>query len=338
MIRKLTEIFKHIRDLVTNDQPDSPIEIRGGEKGGFGFFTIIDKKQNSPIAICINPLKRDYKGLGGNIGIDYTGLALNSGLGYSGYKEYRGPIVITNPRYPNIDNILKKNSDLKDILGYEITAVNIYLPKQNEKQYIGNYIVDITNNEIKPNIIHIKDNQKRIIKTLLALLYDNFLRSDSNTIYRLNVMFYNDITKKLKIYVHYLMENYVDADYELDYDKGCAGTAFKYALEEGSRRPVYVDLIEQGTKYAIYLNEPVHLLDENRRAELGHEKYGVKGSTVWQDMRSIVSVPIFDSEGIPLGTLNVDCNKRLNESILKEKGFNNALITVSNIIGNVVDG
>ena len=140
--------------------------------------------------------------------------------------------------------------------------------------------------------------------------------------------------EKLKIMVKLNMLGYRDTNFELDCTKGCAGTAFQSEY----KNQILVDLVDQGMAYGKSITEPVQLMGEQELASLGHKKYGVAGNSVWEGMRSLISVPIYDKDQIPIGVLTIDCDKRLKDSRLDSEALKYNLSLVTDAIGGMIGG
>jgi hypothetical protein len=114
------------------------------------------------------------------------------------------------------------------------------------------------------------------------------LWSDKNQHFRANVMLFN--SKKNTIAIKYLstsMMGATDRKLCIGSNQGCAGEAFK------TKREMVVDLTQQT-----------------------HEDYHINPRDVWSEMKSVVSVPIFEDEEhtIVSGILNVDSDLEVNET------------------------
>ncbi|MQY67925.1 MAG: hypothetical protein GH150_00875 [Hadesarchaea archaeon] len=146
---------------------------------------------------------------------------------------------------------------------------------------------------------------------------ENFLRTMVNSIwggkanhFRANVMLYNPKTKKSEIKYAINMDGHKDRYFQLDVNKGCTGHAFQH------KKPYWVDL-----------------------TKVTHQDYLVDPTKVWEKMKSILSVPIFDPENPqkkPLGTLNVDADLKLKLSKLNKEKVYLIVNTYSDWIGKLL--
>ncbi len=68
-----------------------------------------------------------------------------------------------------------------------------------------------------------------------------------------------------------------------------------------------------------------------------HEDRGVDSRLVWEDMKSILAVPILDSNEIPLGALSVDTDKRYFDAHFDDLHTQNMLMTLARGIGRLLE-
>jgi hypothetical protein len=315
------------------------IEAKGGTKGGFDWIALIDKKTGLPLLYGINTIvKKQRKVEVGASGTTPAAIPIvNATVNYETYEE-RGtePIIISNPRLDcestQLSNLVEDKavgSLLRDRMG--AVPSQIYRTDPANNPTFGNYRLNAAENTIESHISAITDDQRQAIESLLTLLDKNFFAEGG---YRFDVMFYNSTTRKLKIMADLNMLGYDDRSYEIDHNKGCGGTAFT----SGYKTQVMVDLVEQGKDYGKSIGEPVQTYDDQKLADLGHKKYGVDPNTIWKEMRSLASVPILDKDGVTLGVLNIDCNKRLVASRLDTKEVKYNLRLICDAIGLMIGG
>jgi hypothetical protein len=332
----ISGMLKDLKELVWGDKI---IEAKGGTKGGFDWIVLTDKKTGSPLLYGINTIVKKQR----KVGVESSGTTLgpipilNGGVNYETYEE-RGtePIIISNPRLgwdsTQLSNLVQDEA-VKSLFHIQMGAVpsQIYKIDPADNPTLGNYRLNAAENTIESHIFAITDDQRHAIESLLTLLDKNFFADGG---YRFNVMFYNSITRKLKIMADLNMLGYDDRGYEIDYNNGCAGTAFT----SGYKTQVMVDLLEQGKDHGRSIGEPVQTYDDQKLADLGHKKYGVDPNTIWKEMRSVASVPILDKDAVALGVLNIDSNKILNESRLATKEVKYNLRLICDAIGLMIGG
>jgi hypothetical protein len=135
------------------------------------------------------------------------------------------------------------------------------------------------------SIIHtpdIDEDDRRFLQLFLNLLVKSLLPMEGT--YRANIMLLktdsSTDSQRLRIEVHYNMDGYPDINIVLRPNEGGAAKALqKNAIQR-------VDLQIQT-----------------------HEEYHVSSRSLWQDMKSLYSLPIHDSRGYILGVLNVDSTR-----------------------------
>jgi hypothetical protein len=332
----ISQMLSHIKDLSWGD---TAIEVKGGTKGGFDWIVLIDKNTHAPLLYAVNTVVKKQRKVevGASGSMPGPIPIINGSVNYETYEE-RGaePIIVSNPR-PGWDNAklssLVQDNAVNSLFREQMGAVpsQIYKTNPANNPIFGNYRLDADKSTIESNISVITNDQRQAIESLLTLLDKNFFAEGG---YRFNVMFYNSTTRKLKMMAYLHMLGYEDRSYEIEYDKGCAGTAFT----SGYKTQVMVDLVEQGKDYGRSIGEPVQTYDDRKLAHLGHKKYGVDPNTIWDEMRSIASAPILDRDGVTLGVLNIDCNKRLSESRLGTEQVKYNLRLICDAIGLMIGG
>jgi hypothetical protein len=329
-------MLNHLKDLSWGD---TAIEVKGGTKGGFDWIVLIDKKTNAPLLYAVNTVVKKQRKVevGASGGISGPIPIIKGSVNYETYEE-RGtePIIVSKPGLgwdsEQLSDLVQDkavNSAFRDQMG--AVPSRIYETDRANNPIFGNYRLDADKNTLESHISAITNDQRQAIESLLTLLDKNFFAEGG---YRFNVMFYNSTTRKLKMMAYLHMLGYEGPSYEIEYDKGCAGTAFT----SGYKTQVMVDLVEQGRDYGRSIGEPVQTYDDQKLADLGHKKYGVDPNTIWDEMRSVASVPILDKDSVTLGVLNIDCNKRLSESRLGTDQVKYNLRLICDAIGLMIGG
>ena len=124
-----------------------------------------------------------------------------------------------------------------------------------------------------------------------SLWHDNQLHHYRSNIMILDGKWYEKSkSKQLRIKYRYHMAGYVDRDFCIKQNQGCAGRAFT------SKKPHWVDLTVPDA----------------------HGTYGIDAGEVWDNMKSVLSVPII-LKGKALGTLNIDSDLEINKSGLNQE-------------------
>jgi hypothetical protein len=114
------------------------------------------------------------------------------------------------------------------------------------------------------------------------------LWAERNQHFRANIMMYNHRKKTLSVkYISTSMMGATDRKLCIGSNQGCAGEAFR------SKRLAVVDLTQQT-----------------------HEDYQINPQDVWSEMKSVMSVPIFDDDAHMnvIAVLNVDSDFTVNDA------------------------
>lgn len=173
---------------------------------------------------------------------------------------------------------------------------------------IGSIIVDMQEKDVvlRPNF-RIPLELKETLELCLEYMITSMKFSEGY--FRTNVMLFNPISKKLKIVVSYNMTGYKDQNLEINFDQGGAGSAF-------TRNEIQV--------VDLYMKK--------------HEDYNINADTVWEQMKSIISVPITDEDQNPIGVLNIDTDMLYQPAGFHTTEFQNMLRMQSQIITKILEG
>lgn len=144
------------------------------------------------------------------------------------------------------------------------------------------------------------------IEDMLELMVKTLWGTNQAAHFRSNVMLYNTKRKKLSIKYSYNMMGHNDRKIALSTDQGCAGKAFH------NESPFWVDL-----------------------TTCTHESYLVDSKKIWKNMKSVMSVPIFEEEEV-IGVLNIDSDLELNEAFMEGNEFNQNIINTANAYSDLV--
>jgi hypothetical protein len=131
--------------------------------------------------------------------------------------------------------------------------------------------------------------------------------SDGPAHFRSNVMIYDSKANKLRVKHSYNMMGARDRDIVLEPNQGCAGSCYS------SGEPFWVDITEMDT----------------------HKIYSIDPQKVWQDMKSVMSVPIFEGRKT-IGVLNIDSNLDLATSKLDEEKVYSIASGYSDLIASLL--
>ena len=121
-------------------------------------------------------------------------------------------------------------------------------------------------------------------------------------------MMYDPKVKTLKIVASYRMEGYIDENLEFPVEDGAAGEAFR------EDKLVIVDLMLKN-----------------------HADYKIDPNTAWKEMRSIISIPIHDSDELIAGILNIDSNQFYTTAKFHEEELQRLLRLQTKIIGRIIE-
>ena len=147
----------------------------------------------------------------------------------------------------------------------------------------------------------------KIEKMLELMVKSLWGTSDGPAHFRSNVMMYDSKVNKLRIKTSYNMMGARDRDIVLEPNQGCAGNCYS------TGQPFWVDITAMDI----------------------HKKYSIDPQKVWANMKSVMSVPIFE-DSKPIGVLNIDSDLDLATSKLdEEKAYINAS-AYSNMIASLL--
>lgn len=131
--------------------------------------------------------------------------------------------------------------------------------------------------------------------------------SDGPAHFRSNVMTYYSKANKLRIRNSYNMMGARDRDIVLEPNQGCAGNCYSRA------QPFWVDITE---------------------ADI-HREYSIDPQEVWENMKSVMSVPIFEDSKV-IGVLNIDSDLDLATSKLDEEKVYSIASAYSDLMGGLL--
>jgi hypothetical protein len=120
--------------------------------------------------------------------------------------------------------------------------------------------------------------------------------------YRANIMFLDPRDNMLKIAVHYNMERNIS----LPPNVGCSGTALQRDSE------AFYDPRILGTM-------------------------GIDQDRVWRELKSIISMPIHDSNGARLGVLNMDSDRPIENSGFYDEDFKGSMRLAADAFGKFLE-
>jgi transcriptional regulator with GAF, ATPase, and Fis domain len=146
------------------------------------------------------------------------------------------------------------------------------------------------------------------IDKMLELMVKSLWRSgEEASHFRSNVMVYDPKKNKLIIRSSYNMMGMRDRSISLEPGQGCAGNCYQTGV------PFWVDITEIGA----------------------HVKYSIDPKNIWEKMKSVMSVPIFEGDKI-IGVLNIDTDLDLVTSGLNEEKVYNVVSAYSDLIATLL--
>jgi len=250
-----------------------------------------------------------------------TGFSADVGVKYDKDIRYDHPIILFNSNnkaglqlkdiLPEVQENIVKNNTIQQDFKIDPSSLSQSSPIDvPDKKYvsIGSTLMTISNDAVVlRHIPFLSPEVKETIETILESLVKTLFDTSSN-VFRANVMLYNPIKNVLKIVASYNMRGSVDEDIEIDVKHGGAGESFR---ENGIK---IVDLVLKK-----------------------HEEYGIEQKYVWTEMKSIISVPIHDKDGMIIGVLNIDSNMKYQPAGFDNDSKQNALRMQAKIISNVIE-
>jgi GAF domain len=267
-------------------------EVEVAKSGDINYLTF--KQQGETILTIVQP-PTSYDGktnVGGKISIFSASGQLEAEKNKS--SKYGEPIILFNANnkaglkiVDTLNNtkeilpeVLKDRPDIK-VDGQKLVEDNsINIKKQNRISFGSSTMLEISDNNsvsiIKTPELNAKD--KSILYSLLKFMVRSAVGKEQT--YRANIMFLDPQDNLLKIAASYNMDGYSDRNIALRAGTGGAGKALQ-------------------------TNKPVKF-DANVSS---HSSMGVNPDEVWSDLKSILSVPIWDSIGNRLGVLSIDTDK-----------------------------
>lgn len=288
-------------------------------KTGDNYFCAVTIN-DEPILMIISPPTDFKRNIGGGGNFNPTTAEIGINIQSEKQLAYDGPVVLFNKNNKTGFEINPLLSEVKNDLkscdpAQSFFKVNLQKLENPEIRDFSSTKTIKTNSSIvqmyeekfvlRPNPA-LSDQKIEIINLILAHSINTFF-PESGT-FRTNIMVYNPERNTLKIVASFHMDGHIDKNLEISIDKGGAGKSFRENKE--------------------------HMVDLNVN---GHEFWGIDPNTVWKDMLSIISVPIPNSDNIPLAILSVDCNLPYTGARFEKEEVKRNLRREAEIIGKIME-
>ncbi len=276
---------------------------------------------DEPIMMIVSP-PTDFKtktGVGANVNILNPQVDLN--IQNEKQLEYNKPEILfkeqNNAGFTLVDALSEVSSDLqtKDPAQHLFKAKRDVLSNPPEvkeltdKQTIkfDSSFIQINNNDIvlRPNP-NLSSQKVDTIKMILAYSIHTLFTQTGT--FRTSILTFNPESNTLKIKASFNMDGHVDEHLEIPIERGGAGATFTKNIEQ------VVDLSINGHKF-----------------------WNVDSTTVWKGMKSFISIPIPNSDNIPLAVLGVDCDLTYVAAGFNNDDIRRNLRREAKIIGRVLE-
>lgn len=295
---------------------DKEVEVA---KSGDNYYIVVKQKGEVIMTVVQPPSSYTGKtGVGGEVSVfNPSGNLIAERTKNIDYGE---PIILFNPNnraglqlhtalsetkelFPKAQ---KHSSDIKVDIDKIDEAHSITVEREN-RVAIGTSAMLQIDHDTSVSVINtptVTEADREILKLLLHFIIIALVRNEQT--YRANIMLLDPRDNLLKIAVHYNMDTHIDKNISLSPDMGCAGTALQSDSES------LYDPRSQGLR-------------------------GIPPDKVWKELKSIISMPIHDSNAARLGVLNIDSNKVTENSGFYDEDFKNAMRLATDIIGKFLE-
>jgi len=299
------------------------IKEYGGEVGGFRYMILYDIIRGEVISHFITPPKKYSRRVGGKV----DALGYSVGAEYQSEYDYAETIAVVNKDAKlNLkpQELLSRVNENRLSRGEpEIKTTEIIELGRDEKFYAGRYIGKTNASSInRPEFDAHFDNLTPAVKSGLTLwlhfvteiMYDVPVKQSKNkkvrnAVFR-SAIFLPDMVKgQLKMHVSHNMEKHPDNMIAFPMDVGLVSYVYK------NKKRTYTD---------VSASKP--------------DTYGDLSSFhIWENLKSILAVPITDSNNVCLGILTIDTDQPYNVARFDEQGLNDMLTLVTTGIGRLLE-
>jgi len=303
-------IFRKLFDFLIGK---SKIDAYGGEKGGFSYLILYDTTTNEVLGNYVTAPQKMTKKYGGS----GSGYGVNIGANYQSDVEKGQTFVIENKSKTSTittDQVTPKiNEYYRSMNKPEIKPTETHQLAADKSFIAGQYQVPVAPNNIEDPTLgshfgKLSQGSENGLNMIPEFVVSSFWGDSKN--YRSCIFLHNAIDKELNMYATYHMTGHVDYMMSLKDGTGTSGLAYK------NKRPSMADF---GSGFT-------------------HEDRGIKSSDVWNEMQSMLAVPILDSDEVALGVLSVDSSDGLATSKFNNKDLNVCLQILCRSLGRILEG
>jgi hypothetical protein len=303
----MTGVFRKIKSLLIET---APVDVYGGNKGGYSYIIFCDAKSKEILYQYITPPKQQSKNIG--VGAADTGSGLSGNVNYQSEETFGETFAITNKSASlqvDPENLRTKFNETQET---KLPQPDVTYPLAGDKTFLaGPYMVPVSPKDVEnPNFeAHFPSPDPRV-DDLLVMFPEFVVKAfwPDDRIFRSSIFLHDAVKKELKTHASYNMTGAVDYMLGLPDQAGIIGVAYE------KKRPIIWD----GTL-------------------IMHEDRGVDSSKVWKEMKSILAVPILDGNNIPLGVCSIDTDKGFVDAHFNDANLNNALMILFRSIGRLLE-
>jgi GAF domain len=299
-----------------NDDVGYNIEV---SKKGDNYFSVLTVS-GEVILTIISPPNISGTNIDVGLGANISEISGNVDVKRDTNIQYNRPIILfkkNNEAGLSLESVLPMfqskikekdpNQELFKVNYDALRSDNVRQLKGESQITVGSSILDVSNKDINLRPIpKLPPIDKKIIEMILQYIINSLYHGEET--YRANVLMYDPRVKTLKIMAAYHMEGYVDENIEFPVETGASGEAFR------ENKLVIADLMMRP-----------------------HADYKIDPTKVWKEMRSIISVPIIDSEEMIAGVLSVDSNQFYTTAKFHDDNTQRLLRLQSKIIGRIIE-
>ncbi len=240
--------------------------------------------------------------------------------------DYGTPIILFNPNNKAnlkmvdamskakkiIPEAQKENPDHK-IDVKNLKEENVIEVSDNNRVILGSTALDFNLTDKEVSVIHsprLSSNDQDFLKLFLQFMTESIIGTDikKNT-YRANIMLLDPKENRFKIAAHYNMDKYVDRTISLTPNQGIVGKAIR------KNRIETVDL-----------TKPTENLE-----------YGIDPRDVWEQMKTIFAIPVWDSNSVKVGVMSIDTSEVIHNTQFRNNNFEDIMRLASRAVGTFLE-
>jgi hypothetical protein len=290
-------------------------------KSGDNYFSVLKQKDEIILAVIQPPSSYDGKtSVGGKLAVYNANGEID--VARSKEVDYGTPIILFNPNNKANLKIVDAMSEAKRVIpnaqkevpDYKIDVKNlkeenVVEVNDNNRVILGSTALDFKLQDKEVSIIHsprLSSNDQDFLRLFLQFMTESIMGAEiKKHTYRANIMLLDPKENRFKVAAYYNMDRYADRNISLTQSQGIAGEAIRM------NRIRTVDL----TNASDNLN------------------YGIDPRNVWEEMKSIFAIPIWDSNDVKVGVMNMDSDQLLHESKFRDHDFEGVMRLASRSIG-----